>query len=118
MKKGGAQESEEHHKSCANLQMIEKRRCKIIGILAGVKTPWKEEAMTWFGIKMLHFLKATSMKIHSKILITMNDSVTISLKKHKTDAQKKSNVLFANEAKSFETRYTKIDFASAIMAIG
>ena len=81
--------------------------------------------MTWFGVKMWQFLKATAdhekisiMKINSKILITMNDLVTLSLKNSQKDAQKKSNAFFANEAKSFETRCTKLDFASARMALG
>ena len=65
-----------------------------------------EEVMTWFGVKLLQFLKATPdqdkisiMKIPSKIIITMNDSVTISLNKSLKDAQKNSNAFFANEAK-------------------
>ena len=58
------------------------------------------------------------MKIPSKIFITMNDSVTLSSKDSLKDSQKKSNAFFANEAKSFETRCTKLDFANARIALG
>ena len=80
--------------------------------------------MTWFGVKMLQFLKAMAdqekmsiMKIHSKILIIMSNSKMNTFRNSQWCAQRR-NVDFFINVNVFEIICTNLDFANVEGALG